>query len=32
VTADLVRSYLPGDETGARKNGAIGHSYEVRPR
>jgi hypothetical protein len=29
VTVDYVRSYLPGDEQGAVKNGAIGCSYTV---
>ena len=30
--ADLVRSYLPADETGTRKNRETSFTYEVRPR
>ena len=30
--ADLVRSYLPADETGTRKNRETSFTYAVRPR
>lgn len=32
VTADLVRSCMPADETATRKNKAVAHSYEIRPK
>jgi len=32
ATVDYIRAYLPADETGSRKNAAVSHSYEIRPR
>ena len=32
VTVDYVRSYLPADETPARKTGEIAHSYTIKPK
>ncbi|MEN6641053.1 MAG: metallophosphoesterase family protein [Armatimonadia bacterium] len=32
ATVSYVRSYLPANETGGRKNGQIGYSYEVKAR
>ncbi len=29
---EYVRTYLPGDENGARKNGSVSHRYEVLAR
>jgi 3',5'-cyclic AMP phosphodiesterase CpdA len=32
ATVDYVRAFLPGDESGARKNGAVTQSYSVKGR
>ena len=32
TTVDYVRSYLPADKNGTRKNGAVSFSYELKPR
>ena len=30
VKVDYIRSFLPGDESGTNKNGAVGYSYTVK--
>jgi predicted phosphodiesterase len=32
ATVDYVRAFLPVDENGSRKNGAVASTYELRPR
>ena len=32
ATVEYVRAFLPADENGSRKNGAVASSYELHPR